>query len=325
MKIACIYHNQDLDGNMSAAIVQYWFIANNRNYIINGTHVARVGQTTHKIEDDNSIDFIGYNYGQSIPDLLEYNKVIIVDISFPKDIMWKLRSNLGENLIWIDHHVSAIKENIPENHKSPVFGGIQDINYAACELTWKYFFPNTPMSELIRLLGLYDSFRYKGMDIKQIILEFQYGARSLIHNYEEAYEYLISSYSDYSCGYSIEKEIYMKGKPIYQYLCIEAKQVFKNGFNIHLYYSTSDAIPKRFICINKERFNPVDFGIDYHKDGYDGVVSFCFDGKQFDFSLYNDNEKVDCSLIAKQYGGGGHKGASSFRLNIKQFEELIKK
>ena len=30
----------------------------------------------------------------------------------------------------------------------------------------------------------------------------------------------------------------------------------------------------KFICINKENFNPINFGIDYHKDGYDGAACF---------------------------------------------------
>ena len=72
-----------------------------------------------------------------------------------------------------------------------------------------------------------------------------------------------------------------------------------------------------FICINRERFNPINFGIDYHKDGYDGAACFHFDGTHWCFSLYNDNGEVDCSQIAKQFGGGGHKGAAGFRLPSK--------
>jgi oligoribonuclease NrnB/cAMP/cGMP phosphodiesterase (DHH superfamily) len=45
--------------------------------------------------------------------------------------------------------------------------------------------------------------------------------------------------------------------------------------------------------------------------------------KVWKFSLYNDNGKVDCSQIAKQYGGGGHAGAAGFILNQEQFNKLI--
>lgn len=81
-----------------------------------------------------------------------------------------------------------------------------------------------------------------------------------------------------------------------------------------------------FICFNKERFNPINFGIDYHKDGYDGAACFhrTKDGN-WAFSLYNDNGLVDCSLIAKQYGGGGHKGASGFIAGSGTLLQIINK
>ena len=77
--------------------------------------------------------------------------------------------------------------------------------------------------------------------------------------------------------------------------------------------------------INKERFNPINFGIDYHKDGYEGCACFHYANGMWNFSLYNDNGEVDCSQIAKQFGGGGHKGAAGFRLPTEEFNKLISK
>lgn len=65
-KTVCIYHSIDLDGWMSAAIVKHWFY-NNPN------------GSTPSTEDN--LDFIGYNYGQPIPDLSEYDKVIDIIIN----------------------------------------------------------------------------------------------------------------------------------------------------------------------------------------------------------------------------------------------------
>jgi hypothetical protein len=163
------------------------------------------------------------------------------------------------------------------------------------------------MPEIVRLLGMYDSFRHKNTDEEQKVLEFQYGAMQCISSYEEAYEHLLYFISDKKHGESDTlNEIFSKGKSIYQYLCTEAKQVYKNGFevqfNIDLGHTCLDTL--KFICINKERFNPANFDIDYHKDGYDGCACFHYDGVNWKFSLYNDNGEVDCSVIAKQYEGG---------------------
>lgn len=313
MKTVCIYHSVDLDGWMSAAIVKHWF---NQQEVPN------------KREDPiNTIDFIGYNYVDDVPDLSKYDKVIMCDISFPAKEMLELNKKMGIDFIWIDHHISAIN-NVTISHEEFILpNGLRNVKFAACELTWKYFFPNDKMPEIVRLLGRYDCFGHKGTDEERMVLEFQYGARQCITNYEDAYNYLYNCLMQQKLG-SIENSIWLNGKAIYAYLCAEAKQIYKKGFPILLLDPTisveKEKLNRLFICINKERFNPINFGIDYHADGYDGCASFYYANKQWNFSIYNDNKLVDCSEIAKQYGGGGHRGASGFILNTEQFNKLIK-
>lgn len=335
MKTCVIFHNQDLDGWMSAAIVKYWYEQKHKG---NTLHYGNV--IVDPNEGSHSLTLVGYNYGQPIPDLSEYDKVIMCDISFPKEEMRKLFvTDKGVNkLIWMDHHISAIKEN-QINELTPHIDGLRDTKFAACELTWKYFFPNEEIPEIVRLLGLYDSFRHKGTDEEKKVLEFQYGARQCISNYEEAYNYLKQEILHNNPIESCEREenpiykIWNIGKAIYQYLCTEAKQTYKNGFEVQFQENTKvdvnghpeiDGIKfRKLICINKERFNPINFGIDYHKEGYDGAACFHYANGMWNFSIYNDNGLVDCSVIAKQYGGGGHKGASGFRLSNEDFLKLI--
>ncbi len=331
MKTACVYHDIDQDGYMSAAIAKHWWLSQG---LYKGYHPnniwdwdKRARETNPNITNNNDSHYLvmlGYNYGQPIPDLSEYDKVIMCDVSFPKEEMAKLIARLLNGFIWIDHHISAVNDNkeLVDNDEC----GIRDTKYAACELTWKYFFPNEPMPEIVRLLGRYDSFMHKGTDEEQKVLEFQYGARSCISNYEEAYYKLQQNLA----SSSIIKALLQTGEAIYQYLCIEAKQTYKNGFEITL--EESMMLPdyrtykRKFICINKERFNPINFGIDYHSEGYDGCACFWYNGvtNKWHFSLYNDNGEVDCSVIAKQFGGGGHKGAAGFVLNHEEFINLIK-
>lgn len=318
MKTVCIYHSIDLDGWMSAAIVKHWWKEQNKSdepfFFTNDSTKDEL------LCSNGTLKFIGYNYGQPIPDLSEYDKVIICDVSFPKEKMLTIASCLNIEFIWLDHHISAIKED--DYTEEYNVKGIRDTNFAACELTWSYFFPNKPMPEIVRLLGRYDCFGHKGTDEETSVLEFQYGARSCISNYEEAYTYLLYSFQDNK--WQIEN-ISKNGKVIYQYLCTEAKQTYKNGFEIRFTEDFGqDSWIRKFICINKERFNPINFGIDYHKDGYDGCACFHYANGLWNFSLYNDNGLVDCSAIAKQFGGGGHKGAAGFKVNMYNFLEIIK-
>jgi uncharacterized protein len=312
-KTVCIYHSIDLDGWMSAAVVKYWFKLENNDF--------------NTIPDNNSIDFLGWNYGDEIPNLSEYDKVIMCDVSFPKEEMYKLCEKRSENypdfnFVYIDHHISAINDLQKVIEGSGTYtdypNGVMDVKLAACELTWQYFFPDKKMPEIVRLLGRYDCFGHKGTNEEQEVLEFQYGARSYISSYEDAYKWL---HQDIDL-------IEDAGASIYEYLCTEAKQAYKNGFDIELYEPIDLTnkphlnYPKRkFICFNKERFNPINFGINYHKDGYEGAACFHYANGMWNFSLYNDNGKVDCSEIAKQYDGGGHKGAAGFR--IKNINDIL--
>jgi hypothetical protein len=323
MKIACVYHSVDLDGWMSASIVKHWFVSEYGNDHIESrldvltkdeVFLYKGGFDTLKLEYP-SIVFVGYNYGQPVPDLSGYDKVIMCDISFPDQIMSNLNELYGSNFVWIDHHISAMIEQEDTFYKKLLshvpyneINGIRDTKFAACELTWKYFFPNDTVPEIVRLLGRYDCFGHKGTSEELKVLEFQYGARQEIFDYQEAYKWLTICLKEEFR----EQDLLKAGHFIYGYLCTEAKQSYRNGFELR-FDDNHDGWPRKFICINKERFNPINFGIDYHADGWDGAA--CFhrraDGK-WAFSLYNDNDEVDCSVIAKQFGGGGHKGASGF-------------
>jgi uncharacterized protein len=247
-----------------------------------------------KFQLDND-ELLGWDYnGQPLPEIPTNRKVIMVDICFPKDIMIEISEVNG--LIWIDHHISAIND-IGDIRN--LWGGIQATNKAACELTWQYFF-NDPMPEIVRLLGRYDCFGHKGTDEEQKVLEFQYAARSYWKSISDCHEALNQNDQRIVGLFS---EI---GKGIYKYLCTDAEQKYAKKFEIFL-------DDKLFACVNDWRLNPINFGINYHADGYDGFACFWYENGCFNYSLYNDNGEVDCSIIAKLRGGGGHKGASGFR------------
>ena len=317
MKIACVHHSIDLDGWMSAAIVKHWFV---------NTYCKPDPEDGSPVSNGESLCMIGFNYGQEIPDLTGFDKVIMCDISFPHSEMMKLFKQLDTNFIWIDHHISAIKENgeIDEwslEDISTLFNGLRRTDFAACELTWQFLFPTDTMPELVRLLGRYDCFGHKGTDEEQDVLEFQYGARSYISNHEDAYNCLMRTIYDPSHPDDkhiidpLEPYIFRTGKAIYKYLCKEAEQAYAHKLELRIQKSAYGHKMEywRFMCVNKDRFNPINFGINYEKQGFEGAACFTLDSDgKYHFSLYNDNGYVDCSVIAKRMGGGGHRGASGF-------------
>lgn len=275
-KITCIYHSADLDGWMSAAIVKQCY--------------------------PDAI-LVGYNYGEPIPKINTDTSVFMIDVSFPADELMQLAKEVSGAFIWIDHHERTINDFIAkfgEEHP-PVVGVFPDKGekVAACELTWRHLYSKGINPEVIRLLGAYDSFRHKGTDEAQAVLNFQYGARALCASPEEAIKLMNVGDKDIE----MVKKI---GAGIHQYLCKTYATAYKKGFVLNF-----DGF--RFITVNSDRFNPINFGIDYHADGYDGAASFWYEKGKWIFSLYNDNGLVDCSIICKKRGGGGHSGASGFQ------------
>lgn len=181
-KTCCVYHSVDLDGWMSAAIVKHWIAKTSNSYAIKdlneqlqsieGLKVSHsIGVVNlQNLETTEYYDFLGYNYGQPIPDLSEYDKVIMCDISFPKEEMNNLFSRLGENLIWLDHHISAIKENA---FLSEELEGIRDTKFAACELTW--FYMNNPINGASINLMPFNRYEEKWVEIDDIYSISNYG------------------------------------------------------------------------------------------------------------------------------------------------------
>ena len=308
VKIACVYHAIDLDGWMSAAIVKHWATCHDSPVI--------------------EVEYIGYVYKEKyLPNLNKdnFDTVVIVDCSLCADEMERLSAEFGHEFIWVDHHLSAIKD--AEGRYEP--DGKRSVDFAACELAWQTFFPFEPMPEIVRLLGRYDCFGHMGTDEEELILEFQFGARHAIHGYKGAYDYLIKTL--YELGGETIDSIFKAGKPIYAYLKAEAKHIYERGYVKNLIYPI-DPLQKPYFVngvqsksavelsanlkelwfVNQERFNAINFGIDYHKKGFDGMACYHYTNGTWHVSVYCENGSIDASRVAKAYGGGGHKGAAGF-------------
>lgn len=106
-----VYHDQDPDGWMSAAVL------------------LKKYPDIKLYEISKSGDELELKSG--------YDEVYVVDHSlWGEDNLKKIQSQ-NKKLIWIDHHKSAI-ESFDKNYP-----GLRDITNAACTLTWMYCFPQS--------------------------------------------------------------------------------------------------------------------------------------------------------------------------------------
>ena len=278
----CIYHSRDLDGWSSAAIIR-------RRW--------------------PSVKLIGWDYGMEMPEIPDGKLVVMVDISFsdteleePFQPMIDL-ANRSEKLVWIDHHKSALdyyeaaKDKFPETCLQ-----IGNSSKAACEHTWEAVFGSKQkMPLVIKWLGLYDTFRKDeaGEDWEKAVLPFQYGMQTYVTSPE-------------TFPYELMDEKSSPGQ-LAQY--IGAGQVIlKNMDNFHKAIANSAQVFKlegyTCVALNTLKKGSISFDHTFNPEEHDFMMAYSRSKDHWNISFYCDSDKVDCSAIAKKFGGGGHAGAA---------------
>jgi oligoribonuclease NrnB/cAMP/cGMP phosphodiesterase (DHH superfamily) len=280
----CIYHSRDLDGYCSGAIVK-------KKY--------------------PEAVLIGYDYGQPFPfeKIGKDEHVIMIDVSLPMSEMLELSRLVNGNFLWIDHHISAIKEyqECLKNREGMEFmkTSLQD-GIAACEIGWKTLFPDEEMPPAVKLLGEYDTWRKQDKrKWEYIVLPFQYGMRQFVSSAETFPMELLDD-ADETSG--MVKKIIDGGTLILDYQSTQNEIVCKKAFDFEF-----EGL--RAICLNNTLFNSNVFKSVYNPEKHDIMIPFTYDGiqKRWIFSIYTDKDNIDCSAMAKARGGGGHKQAAGFQ------------
>ena len=269
----CFYHLADLDGHCSGAIIK-------RKY--------------------PECEMIGINYGQEFPwDIIDIDEtVFMVDFSLqPFDDMELLNSMC--ELTWIDHHKTAIDEA----HKRGfiAYNQVLEIGKAACELVDAYFNADT-LSGAVYLLGRYDVWDLKA-DKK--IMPFQYGMRMEEDTLPGAaiWDAVFGEHPGH-----VINEICATGKVVLEYQVSQSAKYAKAcAFDTEI--DGFLAIAMNIGMANSQMFESV-FDLKKHKI----MMPFVWKDGKWTVSLYTVNETgIDVGLIAKSFGGGGHKQAAGFQ------------
>lgn len=166
MRTVCIYNNKNISGIWSAGIVKCWWLIK-QNKLSSQTKFL-TGEDI-EVAATGILNFISYQEGNSIPDLLGYDEIILCNVNFSKEEMFKLK----DKLIWLDNRINAIHNVYGKNNWIKTkhdFRGIQGAKFLSdCELVYNYFFPNSPIPKILDLK------EFEGQNIS---------------NYNEAYELL---------------------------------------------------------------------------------------------------------------------------------------
>ncbi len=275
----CYYHNRDLDGYCSGAIMKRKF---------------------------PNAKIIGYDYGLPL-EIPVGIPIIMADVSLPMPTMFKIAQASGFNFTWIDHHVSAINEYKEfAKGKTDFLKPVLEEGFAACEIAWQYFFPDEDTPIAVTLLGEYDTWRRANQDHwDNFILPFQYGMRQICNSLDTFPMHLLQP------GSHREQvdEIIKAGKLILRY------QSQQDEYQCRIASFECEFEGLRAICLNGGGFNSNTFDSVYDESKHDVMMPFQWKKGQWAISIYTTKDDIDCSDIAKSNGGGGHKKAAGFQVD----------
>lgn len=239
-------------------------------------------------------------YGKylQVPDVVNKD-VIIADFSFDRETMKQMKKD-AKSLIVLDHHASAEKEL--EGLNFCIF----DMEESGATLLWKYLFPDKDVADLFKYIKDRDIWRWELPNSKEVSAGLSLLSGDI--NAQSKYTFDVTGLIE-------------KGKTVLEYQDQQVSKILKikkylprmiiNGYNV--------------ICINTTTLIS-EIGNALSID--EPFVAMYFDtDKARVYALRSNAENkdyVDVSIIAKLYGGGGHKHAAGFSTNLPTIVPLVK-
>lgn len=298
-EVICYYHANCNDGMMSAMIA---------------------GQAY----SPRKVKYIPIQYGEyPMPPILEEctgKIVVMVDFSMGLYGMKEIKKVASE-FIWIDHHKTA-KENCLEIWYDIAYDGLRDHtneNGSGAMLTWLFYETMireklsiiVPVPRCVQLVSDYD------------IWKFEFGDRTKYY------------YESFSMNVNEEKLDYFKDAILLDYntiswehegmLLFKAKmnrveKAYGSGHTAQFYTGSSTTENVRWI---NSQYDISETGDYSNKRGHTFTVIWSQRGDHNIVVSLRSVGDYDVSLIAKQFGGGGHKNAAGFTLfSLSELERL---
>ena len=274
-----IYHHDDLDGITSAAIINYTMRDKNAKY-----YAINYGDTWDHNEVRNEV-------------------VYVVDFSFPD---MQLLKNACKQLIWIDHHKTAMEQQAAAWADESI-AGERDLNYAGCELTWRYLHPATLTPKIVQHVGDIDMWEFTLKDTIPIAE----AANIELTTYDNPMWLRLfnPNFQRHQLDILLER-----GKILLTAKDLRINKGFKSGTDI------------RFKGLKVKIVNATsdmsEIGQKIYESGYDLAIVWRFIHDKVVVSFRSNRVAVD--KIAQEFGGGGHKYAAGATLTMEQLIELYK-
>ena len=299
-----VYHHNDHDGIVAAGVLYNYYRDIKEKFVFNMIDYNTVLNFDHiDFENRDMVYFLDYSFS---------NKENIEE--FKKLLNRRLHSN---DVVWIDHHKTSVESELNNFYHIP---GVRRIGL--CGAAWTYLYLNMShfskfdinsrddipelfhnsedIPKFLKYIDDYDCWKHLypetndfhyGLTVSDLT---DIGITLLIENSDGVYPYI---------GNIIEQ-----GQAIQRYLDFENKEYHVDMYGFE-YTLPEEHGGYRCFCMNRKG-NSLMFGDKINE--YDAVIPFYFNGERWTYSMFSNKDHIDCSEVAKSYGGGGHKGAAGW-------------
>ena len=231
----------------------------------------------------NGAKFQTVQYGDNPPDVTGLD-VYVVDFSFPRSALLEMWEK-AKSLIVIDHHKTAQAElaDLPFC--------IFNMDKAGCMLTWEYLFPTTPAPELFHYLQDRDLWQWKLPESKEVSAALR------------SYKPFFDVWDEFMTIAGLEK-LKAEGAAILRYQNQQIEMSLSQP--VQMVEIGGYTVP----CVNCTHLIS-ELGNELAQNNPFAALYFDTADKRV-FSLRSTDGGVDVAMIAKMYGGGGHRNAAGF-------------
>ncbi len=215
MDILCIYNSKDLSSLMGLAV---FILKMEEKFNLKSVIDFNVKNLDGEINMNNpnpTIYIKDFSNNKMIPNYLEPEKIVLFGVVLPKSKMIRLTNKFLGQFLWFDRYDDTNTFNL--------VNGLRDEEIGTCELVWHYYFKDKEVPEIIKLIGDYN-YKYTSKQKEIYLLKYQYGIRSSVKNYKDAYNLLKASIDKkQTYGFeiteksSLEDYLFKKGSIIYEY------------------------------------------------------------------------------------------------------------
>jgi oligoribonuclease NrnB/cAMP/cGMP phosphodiesterase (DHH superfamily) len=236
-----------------------------------------------------------------LPETLNGGDVYIVDFSFSKDEMIELANRMNSVTV-LDHHKTAKANLEPLIGQNSNLNIHFDMNVCGAVLTWEFFNRGIEMPILYDYVMDRDCWLWKLPHSREV--------SAWLYQQPKEFDY----YRKVVMATTVE-EMVESGTVILQTQEFMVNQILRNSF--------IEKIAGYYIGVVNSSILQSELGEalckKYPEHPFVGVFNFPKNLKVINWSLRSDQYNplaVDVSEIAKSFGGGGHKHAAGFSINL---------